>query len=385
MSSLIATKIVVAVLFGLIRFFSGILPIKLYNSLKKWEGGEDGVNFINEKRHGQVVCLMACCQSFGGGVLFATCFLHMMPEVYYSTEELKTYGHLSTNYPMSQLTISFGFFLIYFLEETSHWFISRVPAVPHLKKVTVNSRKITPLKNGTSRSAFTTPTKEITDNNQQFIIPYTGPPTNRSEVKDNSDEDIQIHSATSQRNGENKIITDLNDVAETKELEKVLDNMSHRTQQQVFRCILVELALSLHAIFEGLAIGLQTSIGNIWYLFTAVSIHSATILFCIGVELVLTKTKRSVMVFHFFILAIASPIGVLIGLLITLRANMETEMKSVAIVLLEGLSAGTILYITFFEVLNREKERRVYRLRRALFILGGFMLMALLKCGETYL
>ncbi|KAK9886573.1 hypothetical protein WA026_017503 [Henosepilachna vigintioctopunctata] len=384
MSSLVATKIVVAVLFGLIRFASGILPIKLYHCLKKWEGGEDGVNFINEKRHGQVLCLMACCQSFGGGVLFATCFLHMMPEVYYSVQELRSYGHLDTKYPLSQLTISIGFFFIYFLEEISHWFISKMPTEPIPNGDLVGTNKITPVKNVILHSTLSTPSKENYINRENAIIPYTDSENVDYDFKDNmSIENLRI--PKSRLNTPIKTVSEVDDVKETKELERVLENMTYRSQQQILRCVLVEFALSLHAVFEGLAIGLQSSIGNIWYLFTAISIHSATILFCIGVELVLAKTKKAVMILHFFILAIASPIGVIIGLAITLRANMETEMKSIFVVLLEGLSAGTILYITFFEVLNREKERRVYRLRRALFILGGFVIMALLKCGETYL
>jgi hypothetical protein len=64
---------------------------------------------------------------------------------------------------------------------------------------------------------------------------------------------------------------------------------------------------------------------------------------------------------------------------------MNTQAKSTAVVLLEGLSAGTILYITFFEVLNREKERRAYTFRRAVCILGGFGLMAVLQCAEMYI
>ncbi|XP_045460012.1 zinc transporter ZIP3-like [Harmonia axyridis] len=382
MSSLIATKVVVAVLFGIIRFISGILPIKIHCFLKKWEGGEDGVNFINDRRHAQVTCVMACCQSFGGGVLFATCFLHMMPEVYYSVEQLKKYGHLNTRYPMSQLTISCGFFLIYFLEELSHWFISKVPA-DSIKKSELSTNRVSPVENGITKTAFTTLAKENYINQNQAVIPYNGSSFIDPDI---SNRNTRASSPSiSEKSVHSRINQDIDDLKEAKELETMLNNVGPKSQQQIIRCILVELALSLHAIFEGLAIGLQSSVGNIWYLFTAVSIHSATILFCIGVELVLAKTKKSVMIFHFFILAIASPFGVFVGLLITLRSNMDTEIRSAAVILLEGLSAGTILYITFFEVLNREKERRVYRFRRALFIVGGFILMALLKCGETYL
>lgn len=82
-------------------------------------------------------------------------------------------------------------------------------------------------------------------------------------------------------------------------------------------------------------------------------------------------------------LAIASPTGIVLGLLVTVETSIKTFTMSIVTVILEGLSAGTILYITFFEVLNREKERRVYRLRRGLCIVGGFMLMALLQYSES--
>lgn len=80
---LLTTKIVVAVLFFFIRYSFGILPVKLYQLLRKWEGEDDSEHFINQKRHHQVNVAIALCQSFGGGVLFATCFLHMMIEVFF--------------------------------------------------------------------------------------------------------------------------------------------------------------------------------------------------------------------------------------------------------------------------------------------------------------
>lgn len=75
------TKILVAVLFGVIRFMFGILPLKLYICLRRWEEDDGSNTFINQKRHNQVNCGIIMCQSFGGGVLFATCFLHMMLQV----------------------------------------------------------------------------------------------------------------------------------------------------------------------------------------------------------------------------------------------------------------------------------------------------------------
>ncbi|RZC37372.1 Zip domain containing protein [Asbolus verrucosus] len=365
---LISTKILVAVLFGVLRFFFGILPVKLYKLLLLWEGEDDSHHFINQKRHQQVTCALALCQSFGGGVLFATCFLHMMPEVYKSVEVLKDYGNLNTDYPLSQMTISLGFFLVYFVEEFSHWFVTKVPDDFCEKKppssrtiaVTPNTNKVVP------QSAFIIENEMYKEKDAMDAYSVT------TEVLKENEKNIE------------KSLDLDEELEKVEELEETVEKEA-KTKQQVVRYVLIVLALSLHAIFEGLAIGLQHSIANIWYLFVAVSIHSATILFYISLEMILAKTKIKRIVIHVSILSLTSPVGVLLGLLITQHANMNTQAKSTAVVLLEGLSAGTILYITFFEVLNREKERRAYVFRRAVCILGGFVLMAVLQCAEMYI
>ncbi|XP_017772306.1 PREDICTED: zinc transporter ZIP3-like [Nicrophorus vespilloides] len=328
------TKVLVACLFGVVRFFFGVLPIKIYKLLKL-KDEEDGntETFVNERRHKQIHWGLALFQAFGGGVIFATCFLHMIPEVYESTIELKKFGLINSQYPFSQLIVSLGFFLIYFIEELGQYFISRLPEEPCESK-----------------------------NNQ--VAPEV---TVVEDLAIEKELDITLEKSK--------------EFEQVEELDKLIDSKA-MTQQQIIRGILIVLALSLHAFFEGLAIGLQTSISNIWYLFLAISIHSATILFCIGLELLLANTKIRTIIVHVSILSITSPLGVFFGLLITLNADMNTKAKTIWVMLIEGLSAGTILYITFFEVLNREKERRVYRMSRACFIILGFGLMACLECWE---
>lgn len=345
---IIATKIVVALLFGAIRFIFGVLPIYVCRWLKIG-GLEGGRRTAKERKRRALDCCIALVQSFGGGVLFATSFLHMMPEVYFSVEELRNYGMLSADYPYSQLVVSIGFFLVYFLEEMSHWLVSRMPKEPcrTKKKIrTESTSSIVPKDNKVSPHFIKLPEEKDMVVNEEV------------QTDDHmAFEDDQINA----------------------ELEEIIEEEA-KSQQQILRCILIVLALSFHAIFEGLAIGLQHSTTSIWYLFIAVSVHSATILFCIGLEIYLGGSKPKTIVIHMILLAITSPLGVFFGLTISVTTEMHTSAKSFAVVVLEGLSAGTILYITFFEVLSREKERRIYRFRRAAFIGAGFALMAGLEC-----
>ncbi|KAK9745008.1 ZIP Zinc transporter [Popillia japonica] len=396
---LVSTKVIVAVVFAFLRLFFGLLPFKIYKCLKLWEKEDEGAPFINEKRHKQVNCYLALFQSFGGGVLFATCFLHMMPDVNKSVEHLIKNTDLDATYPFSQVIVSIGFFFIYFIEEVSHWLITKMGKETRRsiknncqtqyklpKPLSSKENRIYPQENGKENNDVVFIIKPINSNvnvereNQKNI-------QQKKEVEDKADFIEDDYELNPSRKNSTFIDEDIGEIAtleeveQVKELEKLMEKQE-KDQQQILRCCLVVVALSLHAFFEGLAIGLQLSISNIWYLFTAISIHSATILFCIGLELLIARTKASVIIFNIVILSVTSPFGVLLGLVITLYADMNTTAKSLAVVLLEGLSAGTILYITFFEVLNREKARRVIILTRACFILGGFTLMAILEYVE---
>ncbi|KAF2880678.1 hypothetical protein ILUMI_25497 [Ignelater luminosus] len=373
---IVGTKVLVAILFGVIRFIFGILPIHVCVWLKIGVV-EQGKRSINEERRQRLDCFIALVQSFGGGVLFATCFLHMMPEVYYSVAELREYGVLTDDYPYSQLVVSFGFFLVYFIEEISQWLIARMPKEPWKKKIkspTASTKSIITKENKI------TPQVIIIPNDKAFEEKCE---KNKKDFEDNLSVEVVVDEEVQTENLSNLHSRRTSDLETSPEINAELEEIIEeevKTQQQILRCILIVLALSFHAIFEGLALGLQNSITNIWYLFTAVSIHSATILFCIGLEIFLAGTKPRTIVIHMLLLAVTSPVGVILGLTVSLTTDMHTSAKSFAVVFLEGLSAGTILYITFFEVLSREKERRIYSLRRAAFIGAGFAMMAGLEC-----
>ena len=43
---------------------------------------------------------------------------------------------------------------------------------------------------------------------------------------------------------------------------------------------------SLHAVFEGIALGLTASESSVWYLFFAIASHKFVISFCVGMQFV---------------------------------------------------------------------------------------------------
>lgn len=75
------------------------------------------------------------------------------------------------------------------------------------------------------------------------------------------------------------------------------------------RGFLVILGLSLHELFEGMAIGLESSPENVWGLFAAVACHKFVIAFCIGFEMTTSGVRISLHFFYILVLALVTSAG----------------------------------------------------------------------------
>lgn len=74
-------------------------------------------------------------------------------------------------------------------------------------------------------------------------------------------------------------------------------------------------------------------------------------------------------------------LGILLGSLLTLKANNVHAIENAT---LQGLAAGTILYVTFFEVLDRERKKDTAPgLLKLLFTMIGFFFMVTLELVGT--
>ncbi len=85
---------------------------------------------------------------------------------------------------------------------------------------------------------------------------------------------------------------------------------------------------------------------------------------------------------YIIIFAVMSAIGIAIGILISNVSTPGTGYDLTAAVL-QGLAAGTLIYVVVFEVLQRERSKNVSGLVQLLFVLFGFCtLMAVVLLGE---
>uniref|UniRef100_A0A6P7EZQ8 Zinc transporter ZIP1-like n=1 Tax=Diabrotica virgifera virgifera TaxID=50390 RepID=A0A6P7EZQ8_DIAVI len=144
--------------------------------------------------------------------------------------------------------------------------------------------------------------------------------------------------------------------------------ITENTTAAIIRGLLLTLALCIHELFEGLAVGLENSPRNVWYMFAAISAHKFVISFCIGMELVISGIKTYLVVIYVFIFSFVSAAGIGIGILVSKIDNTATLVS----VIMQGLAAGTLLYVVYFELLQGDKRSG---LKQFGAVLLGFILM----------
>lgn len=303
----IAKGTAMAVLF-LASFTLGTLPIKL-SQWFQWK--------TNARDNTYVKMLLG----LGGGVLLCTTFLHLLPEVAESFEDLNIQTDVEIHF--AELLMCIGFFVMYFVEECVHFYLHQKQKVREDMKVLRRSLSI-------RRGEY----------NEQSIA------NNEKNIFEKDPE--HLHSDHSH----------------------VIVDISNNSTVAVIRGLLVVLALSIHELFEGLAVGLEESTSNVWYMFGAVSAHKLVIAFCIGVELVTSGLKTLLVIIYVFTFAIVSPLGIGTGIILTTaEGNSDTGLASD---ILQGLASGTLLYVVFFEILQADKK---CGLKQYFAILLGFLIM----------
>ena len=94
--------------------------------------------------------------------------------------------------------------------------------------------------------------------------------------------------------------------------------------------------------------------------------------------MIASELKKVQIIIYMVVLSVNTPIGILIGILVTAHLENASGQHILVIGVLQGLAAGTLLYITFFEVLARDKLNKygMSGLAGALAVMVGFTVMA---------
>ncbi|XP_071376331.1 zinc transporter ZIP1 [Centroberyx affinis] len=142
------------------------------------------------------------------------------------------------------------------------------------------------------------------------------------------------------------------------------------TSQSSLRAFILVFSLSLHSVFEGLAVGLQEDGRQVLEICLALMIHKSVISFSLAFQLARGRLRRPVVAGCLLLFALMSPLG--IGLGVALTETEASPRHRLARCTLEGLATGTFFYITFMEILPHELGSAGNRIPKVAMLLLGF-------------
>ena len=136
------------------------------------------------------------------------------------------------------------------------------------------------------------------------------------------------------------------------------------------------IALSLHGLFEGTALGVMTRMRTTIFLFAAILAHKWAESFALGISFFKSGTDKGTFIRMILLFALFTPFGIVIGLIFS-----GTSFLIQGILL--SVSAGTFLYVSASEVIVEEFAITKYRYQKYLYYLLGGILVGVLAWFEV--
>lgn len=295
--------------------------------------------------------LISLCNCLAGGVFIGMCFLGLFPYVHEKFSDVMEKSSRSTSFPLSEFVIVIGFFLILTLEQI----------ILMVQKKSSDSDT----SDNTSRKSHSTELK-VEDESQLRLLE-----TDSQDTENGSPDEKSLQT----------IIFPLHKVLSVKPRLSISGH-SHCTMPIVaqkdsgIHHFILLLAVSIHSLFEGMTLGLQTEKVKILHLFLAVLIHEALVVFALGVNIAKRNMGFLVSLKYIVMVTGSIPVGILIGLLIGTTPGLFGSAVSAV---LQGIAAGIFIHVTFMEIIPDEFSHHKNRLFKVLFLFIGFMIMALVN------
>ena len=354
--------------------------------------------------HDQSQKALSALLCFGGGILMATVFLHLLPDILGDTDEAIESGYFNVKgYPLGEILLCSGFFVMYTLEEVVHFWVHRQQEdstasghhhvhahhghnqhlhSSHTANGDVHSdmqKNLKGKKPGALESVELVKNGSVCKNQKQrcestpsvAVLVGCDNPVVCTDVLDNC-----THNTLNKTPADVANITVNHQKGENHHDSQEQD---HLKQISALRTIMMVIALSIHGCLEGLALGLAEDSADVWIMFSALTVHKIAISFSVSMELLEKEVRIKYHIFYMVIFSIASPIGASIGAILLEYSDSSTKAGSLTIIFLNSLSGGTIMFVVFCEILERERSKSYGRFTRLLALIVGFFMMASLE------
>ncbi|VDM99433.1 unnamed protein product [Thelazia callipaeda] len=266
--------------------------------------------------------LLSLVSVFGGGVFLATCLLDLLPDANDCLRKVEEMQHFTYSYPFVEVFIAVGFLLVLFTEQ-----------------VVLSIREKHALDNGDMDQLIT--------GHNDYVS---------SSENDGDSTDIYSEHESSSRNSQDP-------------------QQSHTT----VRVVLLVMALSLHAVFEGLSLGLIGDVNEILQVFLALLIHKTIIGFSLGLRLAQSSLRTATILLSAVIFSGQVILGGFGGIaILDFISYGSPHIAGIVSTIAQAVACGTFLYVTCFEILPHEFNKPSYRISKLLILTFGFVLIACL-------
>ncbi|XP_060067225.1 zinc transporter ZIP1-like [Ylistrum balloti] len=319
----------------------GLLPLLIVRCMQRQSAR--GISFHKQICYKRTLSILSC---FAAGVFLATCLLELLPDVRKDLEMALDALKLKTEFPVAEFSMVFGLFTVLTIEQIVLTIKERHSAQPQSCNVHPNSK--TPLLSDDSETL----------DNEIDARGFNRSISSEHSISGISDEPILASSYD-------------NYYRQTSHDSHTHTDYVH--QHSTLRSLLLLLAISIHSLFEGLAVGLQKKTESVLDIFTALLLHKGILSFSLGMSLVQSKLSKPAIIRSLFIFGLSAPVGIGIG--IGIIDLWDSEVSTLVQGILQGIACGTFLYITFFEVLPHEFNSCDIRLVKVCFLIIGFAIV----------
>jgi zinc transporter 1/2/3 len=135
------------------------------------------------------------------------------------------------------------------------------------------------------------------------------------------------------------------------------------------------IALSIHSLLEGLALGAQRELRSALVIFVAILAHKSMEGFALGVSLARAALPPARANSLLALFAAATPIGIVAGATV---GALEGPLRLACEAAFLSLAAGTFAYVATLDILREEFHEPGGRLAKWLWVVAGVSVMALL-------
>ena len=127
------------------------------------------------------------------------------------------------------------------------------------------------------------------------------------------------------------------------------------------------IALSVHGIFEGIALGVMNTIKECSILFSAIILHKWAAAFALGISFYKSGTEKELFIKMILIFTSFGPLGIIIGMLFS---DAGFLIKGIML----SISGGTFIYVAASEVIVEEFSlSKKTNIKYLWFLFGGLL------------